>query len=168
MSLQSTPAEAVTKAKRAISGLIGGAGRQQPINEEEQVLFDNQDTFSRSSDPFSGDILPGTAAGGGGDDGGSSSASSSDSSSSESSDDLRSRQSRKKPTAGAGGTVGLPTCWIWNLLATTVPPLPGPVRVRLGPPSLFKTLRTQTSTMETSSLRRRTLESLGRRSIART
>ena len=85
MSLPSTLAEAVTKAGRAISGLIGAAGRQ-PINEEEEVLFGDQDASPRSRDQFSES--------GNGD--GSSSASSSDTSSSDSSDDSRSRQNRKR------------------------------------------------------------------------
>ena len=182
MSLPSTPAEAVTKAWRAISGLIRAAGRQL-ISEEEQVLFDNQDTSPRSRGQFSESILPGAGGndGSGGSDDGSGSASSSDSSSSDSSNDSRSRWShkrrKKRPAAvgmtvggarGAGGTIRLLACWIWNLPTTTVPPLPGPARARLRPPNLLRTLQTQILGKGILFSRRRTLGPLQRRSIART
>ena len=90
-SLPSTPAaEAVARAGRAISGLMGGAGRQS-ISEETEILFDSQDIASRSNDQF-----PADTGGDGGGGGGLSSASSSDSSRSDSSDDSRSRRSHKR------------------------------------------------------------------------
>ena len=160
-----------------------GAARRQLISKEGQVLFDNQDASPRSRGKFLESIPPSAGGdnGGGGKDGGSNLASSSDSSSSDSSNDSRSRWShkrrKKRPAAvgmtvggarGAGGTIRLLACWIWNLPTTTVPPLPGPARAWLRPPSLFRTLRTQILRMVMSFSRRRTLESLERRSVERT
>ena len=93
MSLPSTPAETVTKAGRAISGLIGGAGCQ-PMSEFFLIIKTPPPgpmiNFQRVFHP------PGTGGGGSGNDDESSLASISESSNSDSSDDSRSRRSHKR------------------------------------------------------------------------
>ena len=94
MSLPSTPADAMSKAGRIIGSLLGRAVRH-PVNEEEQVLFEDQDVSPRSCCHLSVSIPPGAA--GNGDKGGrASSESSSDSSSSDFFDNLRNRRSSRR------------------------------------------------------------------------